>query len=60
MIFPRMLLALLLCGRAALLTAQSPQLTSPSNDEAIVSWIRQNAIPLRSVQAGTGFSDLEP
>jgi erythromycin esterase len=28
--------------------------------ESIVGWVRQNAIPLKSVTAGSGFADLEP
>ena len=28
--------------------------------DAITAWLRQNAIPLRSVTAGSGFADLQP
>lgn len=29
-------------------------------DEAVIAWMRARAIPLRSVEAGSGFSDLAP
>src|SRR5438046_2111132 len=30
------------------------------NQELIVTWLQQNCIPVRRVEAGGGFSDLEP
>lgn len=31
-----------------------------SNDQQVQEWIAENAIPLKTVQAGSGFEDLEP
>jgi erythromycin esterase len=31
-----------------------------SGDEATVHWLRQNAIPVQTVEAGHGFADLQP
>ncbi len=33
---------------------------NPADDTAIVKWLKASAIPLVSVQAGSGFKDLEP
>src|SRR4029077_5024934 len=30
------------------------------DDQPVVEWIRANAIPLKSVEAGQGFADLQP
>lgn len=39
----------------------APMPDTPSEDEqAIAAWLRQRAIPLRHVEAGNGFADLEP
>src|SRR5580698_6052552 len=41
--------------------AQVPQTSETSPEEqAAVRWIRQNAIPLKTVEAGNGFADMEP
>ncbi|HVE73092.1 MAG TPA: erythromycin esterase family protein [Thermoanaerobaculia bacterium] len=31
-----------------------------ARDEAVIAWMRQRAIPLRSVEPGSGFDDLRP
>jgi erythromycin esterase len=56
---------LTLCiGMEELATARSapaPQQQSSAREEAAVEqWIRANAIPLKTVQAGNGFADMEP
>jgi erythromycin esterase len=41
--------------------AQSPPgAVQPDTTEAVVAWLRQTAIPLRHVEAGNDFADLEP
>jgi len=30
------------------------------SDEAIIDWLKKNAIPIKSVEAGNGFADLQP
>jgi erythromycin esterase-like protein len=41
--------------------AQVPQSSETNPEEqAAVRWIRQNAIPLKTVEAGNGFADMEP
>lgn len=58
---PRILLPLLLISaRASLAAAQAPDSLSSPDSGAIVSWIRANAIPLRSVRPTDDFSDLQP
>ena len=40
---------------------QAPeQTTSVGSDEAAFRWLRQNAIPIRHIEAGHGFADLQP
>ena len=34
--------------------------TAQSSDEATVAWLRKNAIPIQTVEAGHGFADLRP
>jgi erythromycin esterase len=50
---PRRSLFLLLCVIAL-------QRAAFAQDSAVVSWIRETAIPLRTVDAGSGFADLAP
>src|SRR5439155_1457194 len=46
---------------AAARPAPAPQQQSSAREEAAVEqWIRANAIPLKTVQAGNGFADMEP
>lgn len=40
--------------------AQSQQAPTSAEDSAVVAWIRTNAVPLRSLNAGSGFADLAP
>ena len=41
--------------------AQVPQTSETSPEEqAAVQWVRQNAIPLKTVEAGNGFADMAP
>jgi erythromycin esterase len=35
-------------------------LAPQGNEEVIVGWLQQNAIPIRHVEAGNGFADLQP
>jgi erythromycin esterase len=30
------------------------------SDEAVIDWLKRNAIPIKSVEAGNGFADLQP
>jgi erythromycin esterase len=39
--------------------AQSDGQNTPQ-EKAVISWIQQNAIPVQHVEAGNGFSDLQP
>ncbi len=40
---------------------QAPeQAATCGDDEAVLRWLRQNAIPIRHVEAGHGFADLQP
>lgn len=41
-------------------TSPSPQRALSDEDSAAVGWIRTNAIPVRTVNAGSGFTDLAP
>src|SRR5207244_3265201 len=34
--------------------------TNASEDQTVVEWIRAHAVPLKTVEAGHGFSDMEP
>jgi erythromycin esterase len=42
------------------MNAQSHQQNPPPDEQAILAWLRQNAIPLQHIAAGHGFSDLQP
>jgi erythromycin esterase len=53
------LLALVCCTHVAA-AQQTDTLALPKDEEEIVAWLRQNAIPLRHVEAGNGFADLQP
>ena len=43
-----------------LLWVVSLQRPASAQDSAVVSWMRETAIPLRTLDAGTGFADLAP
>lgn len=62
MIMPRIRLAVVvLLSCAAVARGQEPAASAPQqNDEVVVAWLRQHAIPLDHVEAGNGFSDLQP
>lgn len=48
-------------GLALIRPTRGPlQQTSAGDEVAVVQWIRANAIPLKTVQAGNGFADMEP
>ncbi len=52
---------LALLGRPAGLTAQQAAAPAlPDTTAAVVSWVRQHAVPLRHLEAGRGFADLQP
>ena len=36
------------------------QETPPADEQAILSWIQENAIPIRHIEAGNNYSDLQP
>jgi erythromycin esterase len=50
----------LLCAASQAVSAQEPRPTPRDTSAAVVAWIRQHAIPLRSIDAGHGFADLQP
>lgn len=61
MVIPKLLLVA--CGAiASILPPAAPGRTpaAASANDALTSWLRQSAIPLSSVTAGSGFADLEP
>ena len=41
-------------------SGQPQQAPSPVDDSAVVAWIQKRAIPLRTLNAGSGFDDLTP
>ena len=43
-----------------LLCFMAPPRPSSAQDSAVVAWIRETAIPLRTLNAGSGFEDLAP
>jgi len=43
-----------------LLWVAAPRTSAYAQDSAVVSWMRETAIPLRTLDAGTGFADLAP
>ena len=53
----QIILAALLCFSH---TARAQQSSPADSGAAVVAWLRQAAIPLRHVEAGHGFADLEP
>jgi erythromycin esterase len=48
----------LLLGCRVQLAAQTPSAAATDTSQAFIGWIRQHAIPLRYVDAGHGFADL--
>jgi erythromycin esterase len=40
--------------------AQTYGQTAPGDEKAIIAWLRQNSIPVQHIEAGHGFSDLQP
>jgi erythromycin esterase len=53
------LVSILVAGLSA--GAQQPGAQVPEpGEEAFVDWARQNAIPLKTVEAGHGFEDMAP
>src|SRR5262245_38032425 len=63
-----LLLCLTLQMAPCLLPAQTPLNQEPAGTkkdgrkkhEAIIDWLKKNAIPIKSVEAGNGFADLQP
>lgn len=55
-------LLLLSCGEAVMPppTPAPPTTPTESSREAAITWMKQAAIPLTTVEAGHGFSDLQP
>lgn len=47
-------------ARTSLATSQSQQRPLSAEDSAAVAWIRTNAIPIQTLNAGSGFTDLAP
>lgn len=45
---------------ALLATVSLGQETPPTDEQAVLSWIQQNTIPIRHIEAGNDFSDLQP
>jgi len=44
-------------------SSQEPQAATKEggkNDEILIDWLKKNAIPIKSVEAGNGFADLQP
>ena len=41
-------------------TTSLGQETPKADEQAVLSWIKQNAIPIRHIEAGNGFADLQP
>jgi erythromycin esterase len=35
-------------------------LSAPATEQAVLGWLRQNAIPIQHLEAGHGFADLQP
>jgi erythromycin esterase len=53
-------LLVLLCCTHPTAAQQTDTLALSEDDKEIVMWLRQNALPLRHVEAGNGFADLQP
>src|SRR2546423_12232987 len=47
-------------SQVLVLCVMTLQRASSAQDSAVVGWIRETAIPLRTVDAGSGFADLAP
>ncbi len=66
--FKSLSLSLTLLAAPCLLPAQAPSSQEPQaatkeggkNDEIVIDWLKKNAIPIKSVEAGNGFADLQP
>jgi erythromycin esterase len=58
----RLLRLLLLAnlGVGGLLFARPTGFSTQMDQAAVITWLRENAIPLRHLQAGHGFDDLQP
>jgi len=52
------LLCILACSSPAI--SQSPPRPLTAQDSAAVAWIRRNAIPVQTLNTGSGFTDLAP
>jgi erythromycin esterase len=61
-------LCLALLIAPGILPAQVPSTQEPQsgtkeqrkNDEVVIDWLKENAIPIKGVEAGNGFADLQP
>jgi erythromycin esterase len=53
-------LLLLFSGTGCVAVHTPRQPVQPETNEAVDAWLRQNAIPLRYLEAGHGFTDLHP
>jgi len=66
--FKSLSLSITLIAAPGFLTAQAPSSQEPQaatkeerkNDEIVIDWLKKNAIPIKSVEAGNGFADLQP
>src|SRR5271170_5625628 len=45
---------------ACILLASALSPAVETNDQAAIHWLRENAIPIQTVEAGHGFTDLDP
>jgi hypothetical protein len=54
-----MLVSILVAGLSAGAQQPGAQVSEPG-EQAFVDWARQNAIPLKTVEAGHGFEDMAP
>lgn len=52
--------AVSLCLAVSVLLCAAATCPAQSDEPAAVAWVRDHAIPLRSVQAGSGFADMQP
>jgi len=66
--FKSLSLSLTLLAAPGFIPAQAPSSQEPQaatkeerkNDEIVIDWLKKNAIPIKSVEAGNGFADLQP
>jgi erythromycin esterase len=66
--FKSLSLSLTLLAGPGFLPAQAPSFQEPQaatkeerkSDEIVIDWLKKNAIPIKSVEAGNGFADLQP